>query len=187
MFFKKYKKLYLGFIYRFKFIDGKFIMHKISDFFSINNKNSLIDYFTDLTIYNNDIFIGHGHDDRKSILSKIDINKIKFYNINSHDELKLIKFKNIDSIDYTKLINLQLIQYNLFDKSKINIFNTGVEIFNNNMYITCRFLYGSVKNWIGINYIIFIKLKDIFSYEFSSFDIYYYDYLTKNIKKLIKY
>jgi hypothetical protein len=183
IFFKTYKKLYLGFIYRFKFIDKQFVMHKISDFFSINNKNNLIDYFTDLTIHEDDIFIGHGHDDRKTILSKLNLKKIKFYDVSSDDELKLINLKNIDSIDYTQIIKFKLMQYNIFNELKINLFNTGVEIFNGEMYITCRFLYGSVKNWFGINYIIFIKLKDIFSYSFGSFNIYYYDYLTEKIKK----
>jgi hypothetical protein len=182
-FFKTYKKLYLGFIYKFKFINNKFIITKISNFFSINNKNNLIDYFTDLTMYNNHIIIGHGHDDKKTILSRININTIKFYNTNSYNKLLLYNLKKINSIDYTNIIKNKLQKYKIFNKFKINIFNTGVEIFNGQMYITCRFLYGSVRNWFGVNYIILIKLKDIFSYSFETFDIYFYNYITQKIEK----
>ena len=86
-FFKTYNKLYLGFIYSFKFKNNKFKITKISDFFTINNTNNLIDFFTDLSIYKDDIIIGHGYDDNKTVISKINFNKINFYKSNSFNTL----------------------------------------------------------------------------------------------------
>lgn len=179
-YFKNYKKIYLGFIYTLEFNGKSFDITSITDFFQINSYKDVICFFNDLSIIDNNFYIGYGVGDDTAEVSIIPINEVKFIDVNNLNEIGFYRNYPSNKINILNLTNeFKLIArnygFNETEMLKINMFNTGIKFIQNKLYLTCRFLYGNNRIWKGVNFIIFAEL-DLKANKLINTKIYYNDH-----------
>jgi hypothetical protein len=165
-YFKGYPKIYLGFVYNIKKNnDGIYVLNEISDFFQISKRKELINFFCDIDVNDNNIYIAHGIGDTEAHISKLNLNDLNLTNIDEKDSVRIFR-KNFDenNIDLTNIFKNIFKTYGFFENNSknkfINITNPGFKYIENDIcYISCRVLYGNIRNWTGKNYVLLIKMN----------------------------